>query len=490
MSFQVKIMVLILPIVALASVGTGLWNFLESRDAVYQYTYNHIQLVLNETIANELVRRDQLLKRADMDQIKSFVNAYKKEAVAAIKERMRSENGTYVIFDRRTRHLLVSPGIYDSEDISWIREVLLEKKGNDHIPEKGDIKIKKKHYFYVADDFVPWGWDVVYLIEGTPVHRSIFASFWRTTLGIFLFVCIGIISMFWPLKAFLVQRVLHLKQGAALIEEGDLTYRFDIKDPKDELDDLALAFNRMAEAIEYRETRQKKTNSELLKKNEELEQFTYIASHDLQEPLRKLSAFSGLLKKDVGENLNSRAEKDLEYIIDASQRMQALIQDLLSLSRAGRMASASETTDLNKLIQDVKAAFKEEIGQTGADFKTVDYPIIYADPVLLKQVFQNLIHNAFKFNNKEAPIVEVTCEKKHDQIIFGVKDNGIGIKPEYMEQIFIPFKRLHGRYEYPGTGIGLSICKKIVEQHEGQIWVESKVNEYTHFKFTLNAKEN
>ncbi|WP_321415211.1 hypothetical protein [uncultured Desulfobacter sp.] len=128
MSFQIKIMMLILPIVALASVGTGFWDFFESRNAVYQYTYNHIQLILNETIANELIRRNQLLKRADMDQIKSFVNAYKKEAIASIKERMRSENGTYVIFDRRTNHLLVFPVIYDSEDISWIREELLEKK--------------------------------------------------------------------------------------------------------------------------------------------------------------------------------------------------------------------------------------------------------------------------------------------------------------------------------------------------------------------------
>ncbi|WP_321415213.1 ATP-binding protein [uncultured Desulfobacter sp.] len=366
----------------------------------------------------------------------------------------------------------------------------MKKKKNDHIPAKGDLKIEKKHYFYVADDFVPWDWAVVYLIEGTPVHRSIFASFWRTTLGIFFFVCVGILSMFWLLKIFFVQRVLRLKQGAALIGEGDLTYRFDIRDPKDELDDLALAFNRMADAIEHRETRRKKMNSELLKKNEELEQFTYIASHDLQEPLRKLSAFSGLLKKDVGKDLNSRAEKDLEYIIDASQRMQALIQDLLSLSRAGRMALASERIDLNELIQEVKVSFKEEIEQSGTDFKTVDCPAVHADPVLLKQVFQNLIHNAFKFNNKEKPIIEISCTKKNDQTIFGVKDNGIGIKPEYMEQIFIPFKRLHGRYEYPGTGIGLSICKKIVEQHDGQIWVESKIDEYSHFKFTLNAKEN
>jgi signal transduction histidine kinase len=483
-------MVLILPIIAMAIVGTGLWNFFESRDAFYQYTYDHIQLVLNETVANELTRRNLLLKRANMDQIKSFVNAYKKEAITSIKERMRSENGTFVIFDRRTNNLLISPAMFDPQNFTSLREETLKKKGNDQISAKGDIKIKKMQYFYVADDFAPWDWVVVYLIEGTPVQRSIVAGFWRTTFWIFLFVCVGITSMFWLLKKFLIQRVLHLKQGAALIGQGDLTYRFDIRDPKDELDDLALAFNRMADAIEHRETRQKKMNSELLKKNEELEQFTYIASHDLQEPLRKLSAFSGLLKKDVGENLNSRAEKDLEYIIDASQRMQALIQDLLSFSRAGRIARASKKIDLNKFIQEVKASFKEEIEQSGADFKTVDFPTVYADPVLLKQVFQNLIHNAFKFNNKKKPIVEITCTEKNGQTIFGVKDNGIGIKPEYMEQIFIPFKRLHGRYEYPGTGIGLSICKKIVEQHEGAIWVESKLNEYSHFKFTLNVKEN
>jgi len=483
-------MVLILPIIALAIVGTGLWNFFESRDAFYHHTYDHIQLVLNETISNELTRRNLLLKRADMDKVKSFVNAYKKEAIASINERMRSKNGTYVIFDKGTNHPLTYPSMFDPQNFTLLREEILQKKGDDHIPVKGDLRIEKMQYFYVADDFAPWDWVVVYLIEGTPVQRAIVAGFWRTTLGIFLFVCVGILSMFWILKKFLIQRVLHLKQGATLIGEGDLTYRFDIKNPKDELDDLAMAFNRMADAVELRETRHKEMNAQLLKKNEELEQFTYIASHDLQEPLRKLSAFSGLLKADVGENLNSRAEKDLEYIIDASQRMQTLIQDLLCLSRAGRITYASEDINLNELIQEIKTSFKDEIEQSGTDFKTVDFPTVCADPVLLKQVFQNLIQNALKFNDKKTPVIEITCEKKNDQTIFGVRDNGIGIKPEYTAQIFIPFKRLHGRYEYPGTGIGLSICKKIVEQHEGEIWVESKFNEYTHFKFTLNAKEN
>lgn len=284
------------------------------------------------------------------------------------------------------------------------------------------------------------------------------------------------------------KRILKLRKGAASIGGGDLAYRFNICGLNDELENLALTFNQMAESIDQRENKLKTMNIDLQKKNKELDEFTYIASHDLQEPLRKLISFSKLLGRDIGGNLGSRAQKDLEYIIEASDRMQTLIQDLLALSRIGRKATKIGRINLNDCVNEVKELFMAKIEQSGATFITAEFPEVEGDKTLLTQLLQNLVHNALKFNDKERPVIEMTCEEKNGRDIFGVKDNGIGIKPEYIEQIFHPFKRLHGRYEYSGTGIGLSICKKAVEQHNGNIWVESEPNEYTHVRFTLNCK--
>ena len=288
------------------------------------------------------------------------------------------------------------------------------------------------------------------------------------------------------------RRIFQLGKGATSIREGDLTFRLDTKGLKDELEelgDLAVVFNQMAATIDQRETKLKKMNAELEKKNRELDEFTYIASHDLQEPLRKLTAFSKLLETDMTGELNRRAQEDLAYIIEASDRMKTLIQDLLELSRTGRKTVSIQKINLNLCVSGIKSLFMDKIEASNATFIVADLPEIDGDKTLIEQLFQNLIQNALKYNDKEIPVIEITYEKENGRSIFGVKDNGIGIKPEYQEQIFQPFKRLHGRYEYSGTGIGLSICKKTVEKHSGEIWVESKPDEYTHFRFTLNTQK-
>ena len=264
--------------------------------------------------------------------------------------------------------------------------------------------------------------------------------------------------------------------------------------------ELAEAVNRLR--IESAERKQaeaelKKTMREnrryiqqLEQKNEELDEFTYIASHDLQEPLRKMTAFSKLLVRDLGEDLNENAGKDIDYIIDAAQRMETLIQDLLELSRTGRGEIHREPVSLNRCLGEIESLLKTKLDDKGVELVTADLPEVRGDRVLISQVFQNLITNALKFNDKERPLIEITCTLDRGIPVIGVKDNGIGIRPEYTRQIFQPFKRLHGRTEYPGSGIGLAICKKVIDRHGGAIWVDSVVGSYTHFQFTLNPKED
>lgn len=226
--------------------------------------------------------------------------------------------------------------------------------------------------------------------------------------------------------------------------------------------------------------------NELKATNKELEQFAYVASHDLQEPLRKLIAFSQLLPQDIGTELNENARKDLFYIQDSAERMRSLVQDLLTLSRAGMGALSISECNLDTVVDDVLSMLSPTIEESGARIIRTPLPNVQCDRRLITQLYQNLLSNALKFvAPKTTPEIEITLERQNNErLVFGVKDNGIGIKPHHRERIFVPFKRLHSNKDYKGTGIGLSICKKAVERHGGTIWIES-TDVGTHFKFTL-----
>jgi signal transduction histidine kinase len=228
-----------------------------------------------------------------------------------------------------------------------------------------------------------------------------------------------------------------------------------------------------------------KANTDLLRRNIELDEFSYVASHDLQEPLRKLITFSDHLRKDLGPTLPARAAQDVTFIVDAATRMQTLIQDLLALSRAGRIAMKYQWVWLDTCVDRVLETLAVRIQETQASITCAPLPAVWGDPTLLTQLYQNLIENALKFAAHDSPVIRITAEQHAEQWIFGVQDNGIGLKPEYAEQIFTPFKRLHSRAEYEGTGIGLAICRKAIERHGGTIWVESTPGKGAHFKFTL-----
>jgi CheY-like chemotaxis protein len=213
---------------------------------------------------------------------------------------------------------------------------------------------------------------------------------------------------------------------------------------------------------------------ELARSNTELQQFAYVASHDLQEPLRMMASFAQLLAKHYKEQLNADANEFIDYIVDGAARMQRLINDLLSYSRAGSRGRDFAPTDCAAVLRTVCANLRAAIEESGAVVITDPLPTVMADERQLVQLFQNLLGNAIKFRGDRPVLIYVGAERRGSDWLFRLRDNGIGIEPQYVERIFLIFQRLHSRSQYPGTGIGLAVAKKIVERHAGCIWVESE----------------
>jgi signal transduction histidine kinase len=224
---------------------------------------------------------------------------------------------------------------------------------------------------------------------------------------------------------------------------------------------------------------------ELERNNKELEEFNYVASHDLREPLRTITSYCDLLREDLDDKVTDDVSEDINFITDAATRMNVLIQDLLQLSRAGRVDFSREPVDLNQIILNVKSDLELKIKETNAKIISDKLPVVQGDAVQLSRVFQNLITNALKFRSDKNPNIQILLNRKNGKIEVLVKDNGIGMEEQYFDMIFSPFKRLHSRERYKGTGIGLAICKKIIDRHSGNIRVESKPGEGTSFIITL-----
>lgn len=227
------------------------------------------------------------------------------------------------------------------------------------------------------------------------------------------------------------------------------------------------------------------TNQVLTKSNRELEQFAYVASHDLQEPLRMVSSYMQLLEARYKDRLDKDAQEFIGYAVDGAVRMQRLIQDLLAFSRVGTRGKEPEAVDSGAALTDALQNLKVSIQNEKAIIVFDNLPFVMADRNQLSQVFQNLISNAIKFRSRKKPHITVGAQKSDGFVEFKVADNGIGFDPKHSERIFVIFQRLNPREQYEGTGIGLAICKKIVERHGGRIWVESELGKGTSFYFTF-----
>lgn len=241
----------------------------------------------------------------------------------------------------------------------------------------------------------------------------------------------------------------------------------------------------MGVVVSFRNISQRKKMQDLNRSNAELEQFAYVASHDLQEPLRMITSYTNLLAKRYASQLDDDAREFMGYTVEGAKRMQLLINDLLTYSRVGTKGKEFTPVDMESALMRTLAVLQIAIAESGAAITHDPLPMVSADDVQMGQLLQNLIANAIKYRNDRRPAIHVACEPQQGFWMFSVRDNGIGIDPKFAERIFVIFQRLHTKEDYPGTGIGLALCKKIVERHGGKIWVTSQLGEGATFYFTL-----
>jgi light-regulated signal transduction histidine kinase (bacteriophytochrome) len=263
----------------------------------------------------------------------------------------------------------------------------------------------------------------------------------------------------------------------------------DITEKKKAEEELTRHRLHLEELVEERTGELQRAMEDLKRSNEELGQFAYVASHDLQEPLRMVTGHVQLLARRYKGKLDADAEEFIGFAVDGVTRMQQLIVDLLAYSRVGTKGKPFATVDMEAVLGDAMTDLSRAIEESGAAVTHDPLPKVQGDATQLTQLMQNLIGNAIKFRSERRPEVHVSACDDDGRVLFSVKDNGIGMESQYLDRIFIIFQRLHTRDKYPGTGIGLAICKKIVERHGGRVWVESSLGEGSTFFFRLNQEE-
>ena len=321
--------------------------------------------------------------------------------------------------------------------------------------------------------------------------------FW-SVLAILIVMVVSVIVLLWRV---VLRPLSKLEAGVSVVGSGDLSHRVRITSTS-EIGQLSRAFDSMtgnlqaitvsrdaleAEAVRRvrAEEAQEAVLADLQRSNRDLEQFAYVASHDLQEPLRMVATYTQLLGQRYAGQLDQKADKYIGYAIEGATRMQQLIDDLLTYSRVGTRGKPPENIDARVAVDEALANLAATVEESQAAVRVDDLPCVEADPLQLMQLFQNLIGNSLKFRGENPPSVHISARREDGDWLFSIADNGIGIEMKHSERVFTIFQRLHTRVEYPGSGIGLAVCKRIVERHGGRIWFESKYGSGSTFYFTL-----
>ena len=317
--------------------------------------------------------------------------------------------------------------------------------------------------------------------------------------AVFIAVAIGllltVLLLTLGLRAAAIRPLDRLAAQARRVADGDFEHEVAVRGPR-EVTNLAADVNTMRERILHELSAAQEANAilqaratELERSNSELEQFAYVASHDLQEPLRKVASFTRLLQRRYAGKLDARADQYIEFAVDGARRMQALINDLLAYSRVGRSDREPALVSSDAALTQARANLAEQIEQTGATIETGHLPLVLAELPLLIAVFQNLLSNSLKFTGGKPPRVVITVRRDEPFWLFSFSDNSIGIDPEYAERIFVLFQRLNERSAFAGTGIGLALTRKIIEYFGGRIWLDTTWTEGARFLFTLPMPE-
>jgi signal transduction histidine kinase len=326
------------------------------------------------------------------------------------------------------------------------------------------------------------------LVSAHDTRTALDTAFIALAIGLLLTVVLLALG----LRAVAIRPLDRLAAQVRRVADGAFEHEVAVRGPR-EVTNLAVDVNTMRERILQELAATKEANAilqehatELQRSNSELEQFAYIASHDLQEPLRKVASFSQLLQRRYASQLDARANQYIEFAVDGAKRMQALINDLLAYSRVGRSAREPVLVSSDAALTQARANLADAIEESGATVETGHLPLVLAEQPLLIAVFQNLLSNSLKFSGEKPPRIVITVRRDEPFWLFSFSDNGPGIEAEYAERIFVIFQRLHERTAaYPGTGIGLSMTRKIIEYFGGQIWLDTTYPDGARFLFTL-----
>jgi signal transduction histidine kinase len=325
-------------------------------------------------------------------------------------------------------------------------------------------------------------------------------------IGLALLAVLAVLGF--SLEISVIRPLSRLASDARQVADGDFAHHVDPGGPQ-EVRTVGIDVNRMRERIlaelsavqaahaslaaahaslEARTEALQRSTEDLQRSNTELEQFAYVASHDLQEPLRKVASFCQLLQRRYAGRLDDKADQYIEHAVDGAKRMQALINDLLAFSRVGRTAQQREQVSCTVVLGQAWANLGTAVRASHATIEQGDLPVVLGETTLLTAVFQNLLSNALKFAGDQPPRVSMSARRDGQFWLFSFTDNGIGIPAEYAERIFVIFQRLHDRATYPGTGIGLAMCRKIIEYHGGRIWLDTTITSGARFCFTLPVR--
>ena len=421
---------------------------------------------------------------------------------------------------------IVTACLYDKQ--GRIFAIFAKPHTNAHVP----AQVEKRATHFTADRlmvFQPIGLGgrlvgTIYLesdLDELTARLHLYATVVTVAILLVLLVVFGLAL---KLQSFISRPILKLATTArAVSEHHDYSLRVE-KTTEDELGELTAAFNEMLSQIQRSDRALKKAHDdleervaqrttelseanaslqvevgerkcaeaglrlkteELARSNTELEQFAYVASHDLQEPLRMVSSYLQLVEQRYAGKLDAEATEFINFAVDGAARMRTLIRDLLEFSRAGRRPQSLAALNCETVFKHVVQSLQPAITDTQAKVTAGPLPTVRADNTDVTQLFQNLIGNAIKFHGPQPPVVRIEARREDGHWRFMVQDNGIGIAPEYFAKVFVIFQRLHSRTDYPGTGLGLAICKKIVDRYGGKIWIESTAGKGTTFYFTL-----
>jgi len=383
---------------------------------------------------------------------------------------------------------------------AFVREQVQESSYGSFVGEENSRA--RQYYFCHSEgysDYSGHGWLFIISYDRQQVMSPL-TNLRNTTLA--LSASVGIASLLgtYVLLSRSVRKPLtEFRKATAEITHGNLEKRVHITS-QDEIGELASDFNIMTakleeqvkgleDKVDERTIAYMELISKLRSANRDLAQFAYVASHDLQEPLRMISSYLQLLSKRYSGHIDKDADEFINYAVDGANRLQRMIIDLLTYSRIGTRGRLFAKTDIGVVLGFALTNLEVALEESHAKVTHGDLPTVKADEVQLLQLFQNLIENAIKFRSDKPPAIHVSAERGDGEWIFSVKDNGIGIDPQYKDRLFVIFQRLHSAAKYAGTGIGLALCKRIVERHSGRIWVESELGKGSTFRFTIPDKK-